>query len=71
MTQDEARTMCELAIGRLLRLGSRPEQPGDIEQYHQCRAIVLDLSPIALGYTSAPDYSPNYSRDHNKGAQGQ
>ena len=31
----------QLAIGRLLRLGSRPTQPGDIDEYERCRTIIL------------------------------
>ena len=30
-----------LALGRILRLGSRPTQPGDVEEYERCRAIIL------------------------------
>lgn len=31
----------QLAIGRILRMGARPFQPGDIEEYERCRAIVM------------------------------
>lgn len=31
----------DLAIGRILSLGSRPTQDGDIEEYERCRAIIL------------------------------
>lgn len=31
----------ELALGRIFRLGSRPTQPGDIEEYERCRAIIM------------------------------
>ena len=31
----------ELAIGRLIRLGSRPFQEGDFAQYEMCRRIIL------------------------------
>ena len=53
-----------LAIGRIFSLASRPEQPGDVEQYERCRAVILDCS-------EAPqDHAPNYQRDRLKGAQG-
>lgn len=33
-----------LALGRILRLGSRPTQPGDVEEYDRCRAIILNAT---------------------------
>ena len=36
----------ELAIGRLLRVGSRPTQPGDIEEYERCRAIIMGWDAV-------------------------
>jgi hypothetical protein len=36
----------ELALGRILRLAARPEQPGDVAEYERCRALILDeLAP--------------------------
>lgn len=55
----------QLAIGRILRLASRPAQPGDVAEYERCRAIVLDAAePVA------PEYTPNYARDRLRGAAG-
>lgn len=34
----------ELAIGRILRLGSRPARPGDVAEYERCRALILDAA---------------------------
>ena len=31
----------QLALGRILRLSSRPERPGDAEEYEKCRRIFL------------------------------
>lgn len=31
----------DLAIGRILALGSRPAQPGDVEEYERCKAIIM------------------------------
>lgn len=63
-TDPEARTLAQLALGRIFRILSRPFQEGDIEEYERCRAIVLDASdPI-------PDHRPNYARDRNRGAAG-
>lgn len=53
-----------LALGRILRMGSRPTQPGDVAEYERCRGIILDLSEQSM------DYAPNYARDRLKGAQG-
>lgn len=58
-------SLAELALGRILRLGSRPTQPGDVAEYERCRAIIMDeLEPVT------PDYSPNWVRDRLKGAAG-
>ena len=58
-------TPATLALGRILRLASRPAQPGDVADYERCRVILLDTLESA-----APDYSPNYARDSRKGARG-
>jgi hypothetical protein len=58
----------ELALGRILLLGSRPAQPGDVAEYERCRAIIL----AELDQTNAalPNWTPNYARDRNRGAAG-
>lgn len=61
----EAKKIVELAIGRILRLGSRPEQPGDIEEYERCRALILEHAG-----EQPESYVPNWARDRLKGAQG-
>lgn len=40
-SNSELETLITLCIGRVLRLGSRPEQSGDIEQYEQCRWLAI------------------------------
>jgi hypothetical protein len=62
----EQNAVFELALGRILRLGSRPSQPGDIAEYERCRALILD----ALAEPAAPAYRHSYARDRNKGAAG-
>lgn len=57
-------TGLHLAMGRIFRLMSRPEQPGDIADYERCRAMILNLSD------NPRDEAPNYARDRLKGAQG-
>ncbi len=58
-------TLVSLALGRIFRMGARPTQPGDIEEYERCRAIVLNATdPVT------EDWVPDYTRDRNKGAQG-
>ena len=37
----DKRRAAELALGRILRMGSRPAQPGDVEEYERCRAIIM------------------------------
>lgn len=65
ITDADARAgLAQLAIGRLLRICSRPWQPGDDEEYALCRAIVLDSRERASGH------APNYARDRNRGAAG-
>jgi len=54
----------QLAIGRLVRILSRPEQAGDVETYHHLRQIILDASP------TPPDHAPSWARDRLNGAQG-
>lgn len=55
----------ELAFGRILRLGSRPTQPGDVAEYERCRQIIIDaLAPVE------PEWTPVYARDRSKGAAG-
>lgn len=58
----------ELCIGRILHMGSRPEQPGDAADYLLCRNMVMDI----LDDPSQPfvDVRPNWVRDRLKGAQG-
>jgi hypothetical protein len=46
MTEQEARTAAQLAIGRLLRIGSRPYQEGDIEEFYRLRSVVMEASEI-------------------------
>jgi len=64
-SDSEKRKLVQLALGRIFRMGQRPTQPGDVEEYERCRAIILDaVEPLA------PDYRPNYARDRRKGAAG-
>lgn len=64
-TQADKDKVIELCLGRLFRLGSRPTQPGDVEEYERIRTMVMDLAdPVTLPYT------PNYARDRKGGAQG-
>lgn len=64
MTDDpEVRAAALLAVGRILRLASRPSRPGDVEEYERCRAVIMDASD-----PPAPDYRPNYARDRGRGS---
>ncbi len=59
------REICQLALGRILRIASRPFQQGDIEEYERCRKIAMDTVGDAR-----KSYRPNYVRDRMRGAQG-
>lgn len=64
----DRRAAARLALGRILRLASRPEQPGDVDEYERCRAIII----ASVGDHAAPyiDNRPNWARDRNRGAAG-
>jgi len=65
MRSQEDTKAIELALGRILRLASRPAQPGDVADYERCRKVILDvLDPLPY----QPEIS--WARDRNKGAQG-
>lgn len=69
MSNAERDRIISLALGRIFRLGSRPFQPGDIEQYENARRVIYaahDAAPFAVG----PDHNPNHTRDRNRGAAG-
>ena len=70
-TSDEqlAELAIRLVIGRLLRLGSRPEQPGDAAQFQACRSVALEAAEL-LGRDNSAGWRPSYARDRNKGAAG-
>lgn len=68
-TREELETLVKLALGRIFRLGSRPTQPGDVEQYEFCRSLIMDATEL-LRENPPKDTRPNWVRDRNKGAQG-
>ena len=54
----------ELALGRILRIASRPAEPGDIAEYERCRAIILDEaeeSGIDAKPTSIGQHKPGWN----------
>lgn len=63
----QAETAMNLAIGRIFRLGSRPFQPGDIEQYEAAKDMILDVAEY-FGITAIdkrPNYAASYSKMHH------
>lgn len=38
----ELNLLIKMSIGRILKMGSRQSQHGDIEQYDYCRQLVID-----------------------------
>lgn len=62
---ENRRKEVDLALGRIFRMGSRPNRPGDVAEYERCRMIILNATdPVTA------DWTPNYTRDRNKGAAG-
>jgi hypothetical protein len=45
-TKVERAAIQELCIGRLLRMGSRPTQDGDVESYDEIKAIIMECHAI-------------------------
>jgi hypothetical protein len=62
---EEKNQLVSLALGRIFRMGARPSQPGDVEEYEKCRAIIMAALPA-----KAPEWQPNYARDRRRGAAG-
>lgn len=64
---EDKKKLVELAIGRILRIMSRPHHLGDEAEYDRCRGIILD----AAGIEGNPvDDRPSWTRDRLKGAAG-
>jgi len=40
VTSSNANQVFELAFGRILRMGSRATQPGDVEMYELCKKLI-------------------------------
>jgi hypothetical protein len=62
LTPEERTAAVRLAMGRILKLGSRPAQPGDVEEYERCRLVILACSP-----SPRPDHRPDAARDRGRG----
>ena len=61
-----------LALGRIFRLASRPEQPGDGAEYERCRSLILNaLDPDMTIHNAVMAQQHDVGRDRMKGAQGQ
>jgi hypothetical protein len=43
-SNEHAETSIKLAIGRILRMGARATQPGDIEMYEKCKWVIMDAA---------------------------
>lgn len=46
MSNSELENVIKLCIGRVLRLGSRSTQPGDVEQYEKCSRLSIEANEI-------------------------
>jgi hypothetical protein len=38
---NERLRLAKLALGHILRMSTRPSQPGDVEEYERCKTIIL------------------------------
>jgi hypothetical protein len=64
--------LVSLALGRILRMASRPTQDGDLAQYERCRGVILNaLDPEMTIHHAVMASQPDIGRDRWKGAQGQ
>lgn len=64
-TTQEAQTTMQLALGRILRLGSRPFVEGDIEDYEKTKGAFIDAAEF-LGLELKADTRSCYVRDYAK-----
>jgi hypothetical protein len=62
-SDSQAKKVMELSFGRILKLGSRPEQPGDIEDYEKAKGVFLDAAEY-LGIKNPKDTGISYARDY-------
>lgn len=52
----QANQAMQLAFGRILRIGSRPSQDGDVQQYEQAKRVFFDAAEF-LGIDSIVRHS--------------
>lgn len=62
--QSEEVTAVQMAIGRIIKMASRPFQEGDVQEFLRCRDIVMAFSPGFMAY------APNWAAERLNGAQG-
>lgn len=65
--KQQAEKAMQMAFGRILRLGSRPFEEGDIENYETAKSVFLDAADyIALDAPkiSSPCYASDYKNIH-------
>ncbi len=63
-SQQQAHSTAALCIGRIVNLGSRPFQEGDVEKYEDAKSIFLDAMDF-LGVTDKT-IAPNFFADSKK-----
>jgi hypothetical protein len=67
-TAQEAQTLFELAFGRLLRIGSRPAQDGDVVEYEHCKWVCYNAAEylgIQTEYSRPHDFVRDYYKIHH------
>lgn len=60
LPSESIRQIVNAAIGRLLRMGSRPEAPGDAEAFYNIRSVFLagTEAMAARGEWKSQEYTP-------------
>lgn len=70
MTATEKQAV-NMAIGRIFRIASRPEQTGDVCEYERCRLLILNiLDPDMSIHHAVMANQHDAGRDRMRGAQG-
>lgn len=62
MTEEERNAVRRAALGRIFKLGSRPAQEGDVEQYEAARAAFLSTFDEIPTFYTRPAAAPRLHR---------
>lgn len=63
--KQQAEQVIRLALGRILSIGSRPFQNGDIEEYDKCKWLIMDAGEY-LGIPTENKETSSYQYNYYK-----